>query len=204
VRSHRGLTAGILIACFGLAGALLLAGTFAAGVSLSFEAEGTALTSPAAIVDNSTASGGKAIQFRTGGVSQDGLPASYSIERNVIKDSSGTIFTPHGVSLTTTEWKCDGTDYITDAAAYGIMHSTWKANIIRIPLSQDQWLPGSSSYCSRYQSNVATWIANAHKAGLRVIIDLHWSDKGNLSTQQGQQCMADNNSVTFLQQVAST
>jgi hypothetical protein len=34
--------------------------------------------------------------------------------------------------------------------------------------------------------------------GMAVIIDLHWSDAGNLAnTSPGQQCMADENSLTY-------
>jgi hypothetical protein len=36
-----------------------------------------------------------------------------------------------------------------------------------------------------------------------VILDLHWSDQGNLNTTSGQQCMPDQNSVTFWQQLAA-
>ena len=40
-------------------------------------------------------------------------------------------------------------------------------------------------------------------AGMDVILDLHWSDRGDLGNQgPGQQRMADQNSITFWTQVA--
>jgi hypothetical protein len=37
--------------------------------------------------------------------------------------------------------------------------------------------------------------------GMGVILDLHWSDKGNMQGDCAQQTMADSNSVLFWQQV---
>jgi aryl-phospho-beta-D-glucosidase BglC (GH1 family) len=52
---------------------------------------------------------------------------------------------------------------------------------------------------------VAQQVTWAEQAGLDVILDLHWSDQGNLaiSPAAAQQCMADVNSVTFWTQVAT-
>jgi aryl-phospho-beta-D-glucosidase BglC (GH1 family) len=97
------------------------------------------------------------------------------------------------------------------ASDYTTMAGSWKANVVRIPLNQDFWLAASPIYDSGYANVIDEQVTNARAAGLDVILDLHWSDKGTLSaasastlgTLPGQQRMADANSVTFWQEVAT-
>lgn len=133
----------------------------------------------------------------------------YHIEGNTIKDANGKVFVSHGVDRPTLEWGCGGNDVggggssIPDSD-FSTMHNSWSANTVRIALNQDFWLPGASRYCSSYQNTVDHALQTARNAGMVVILDLHWSDQGNLAnTSPGQQCMADQNSITFWQQVAS-
>ena len=148
-----------------------------------------------------------------------GLPKSYSIAGNHIIDSGGNIFVPHGVNRSSTEWSCtgksvDGSHAGVPASDFVTMHTKWKANIVRIPLNQDMWLAGAAEYCPSYQATIGEEVQRAHQTGLRVILDLHWSDAGNLSNSGacavgtggacvGQQCMPDQNSLLFWQQVAA-
>lgn len=92
--------------------------------------------------------------------------------------------------------------------------AAWHANVVRIALNQDYWLSGAALYDPTYQATVDRVVKNAEAAGLDVILDLHWSDRGVLSASiagqgQGQighadqQPMADQNSQTFWQEVAS-
>src|SRR5262249_52406435 len=63
--------------------------------------------------------------------------------------------------------------------------------------------PGAAKYVSNYQGTIDQAIQWAHQAGLDVILDLHWSDRGDLTTQSpAQQRMADTNSITFWTDVA--
>jgi hypothetical protein len=75
---------------------------------------------------------------------------------------------------------------------------------VRIPLDQDYWLPGSRNYSNGYNTYIGQVVGWAKQAGLDVILDLHWSDKGDLANSKpGQQRMPDKNSVTFWTQVAN-
>ncbi len=82
----------------------------------------------------------------------------------------------------------------------------WHANVVRIALNQDFWLAGAALHDPGYGSAVDEAIAWAEAAGLDVILDLHWSDKGNLAATKAnstQQRMADANSVEFWTEVAT-
>ncbi len=55
-------------ALFGVIGAAMVVRIFAAGTPTAFEAESGALTSPAAVVSDATASGGAAVKFGSGSI----------------------------------------------------------------------------------------------------------------------------------------
>lgn len=135
--------------------------------------------------------------------------SSYTVVGNKILDANGKQVLFHGVDRPSMEWSCNGQAIgggsgPIPASDFTTMKNTWNANAVRIALNQDFWLQGANRYCSSYQSNVAAAVKNARAAGLVVLLDLHWSDQGNLgNTNPGQQCMADQNSVTFWKQVAA-
>ncbi|MGD0678806.1 MAG: glycoside hydrolase family 5 protein [Polyangiaceae bacterium] len=95
----------------------------------------------------------------------------------------------------------------------------WCANVVRIPLNQDFWLSDSPVYDANYAATVDTQVQWAEQAGLDVILDLHWSDRGDATVMQKcgcvtnsgstacsgdcQQPMADSRSITFWGQLAA-
>jgi aryl-phospho-beta-D-glucosidase BglC (GH1 family) len=99
--------------------------------------------------------------------------------------------------------------------------AAWRANVVRIALNQDYWLSGAYLHnnmpgAENYQATVDQAVHDAEAAGLDVILDLHWSDQGNLgvtvaggSSKQdspgdsNQQQMADVNSKEFWLEVAT-
>jgi aryl-phospho-beta-D-glucosidase BglC (GH1 family) len=92
--------------------------------------------------------------------------------------------------------------------------ASWHANLVRIALNQDFWLANATLHDPNYQSTVDTAVRNAEAAGLDVMLDLHWSDAGNLgvtvsgkqqnsATNSNQQQMADVNSKEFWAEVAA-
>jgi aryl-phospho-beta-D-glucosidase BglC (GH1 family) len=84
------------------------------------------------------------------------------------------------------------------------MSEQWNAKLVRLSLNQDFWLSGSAQYDSSYQCWVNQQVEWIRTAGMGVILDLHWSDCGNLQLSKScQQPMADSNSVTFWTQVAT-
>jgi endoglucanase len=127
-------------------------------------------------------------------------PASYSVVGPTIYDAAHNVHLFHGVDRPSLEWSATGeslsqSDYQNMAA--------WKANVVRIALDQDFWLTDSPTYAAGYAPLVDTQVQWAEAAGLDVILDLHWSDKGDYSQMPAQQRMADAHSATFWSQVAA-
>jgi hypothetical protein len=126
-------------------------------------------------------------------------PGGYSVEGPTIYDASHVVHLFHGVARPSLEWSAIGQEL--SAQDYANMAS-WKANVVRISLNQDFWLPGGSQYSAGYPAIVDQQIHWAEAAGLDALIDLHWSDRGDFNTTAAQQRMADAHSLTFWTQVA--
>ncbi len=119
----------------------------------------------------------------------------------------------HGVDRPSFEFESGG-DHV--SADDFVAMADWNANVVRIALNQDFWLSGAALYDPGYESTIKQAVLWAEGAGLDVILDLHWSDRGDLDASalgnQGkqdttgssnQQQMADANSVMFWTQVAT-
>jgi hypothetical protein len=102
-----------------------------------------------------------------------------------------------GVNRSGTQYACvEGWgifDGPTDAAALRKIRA-WGANAVRVSLNEDCWLgingirPAFGG--STYQSAIAAYVSRLNAAGLRVILDLHWSAPG-IDVARDQQAMAD-------------
>ena len=143
-------------------------------------------------------------------------PGGYYTNGTTVCTADGTPHLFHGVESTVQlefdprgEWDNQRASRRPDFAAM----ASWNANIVRIALNQDFWLSGSGLYASSYQMTVYQAVQDAEAAGLDVILDLHWSDQGNLGvttsgkkqdspTDSDQQQMADVNSQEFWLEVA--
>lgn len=137
--------------------------------------------------------------------SQPYAPGGYYVNGNTVcAASSGRSHIFHGVDRPSFEWSQTGVDI--SAADFQLM-GTWKANLVRIALNQDFWLSASMYYSPNYATEIDNAIAWAEEAGMDVMLDLHWSDKGVLGscdpTGNCQQLMADTNSITFWSEVAA-
>jgi hypothetical protein len=122
------------------------------------------------------------------------------VQGATILDGAGKTHFFHGVDRPSLEWSPMGehlspTDYQAMAS--------WKANVVRIALSQDFWLSDSPSYSSVYAALVDQQVQWAEAAGLDVILDLHWSDRGDYGQMPAQQRMSDAHSTAFWQEVAT-
>jgi hypothetical protein len=131
-----------------------------------------------------------------GSYTDQAAPGGYHVQGNTIYDAAGEPHLFHGVDRPSLEWSATG-EYLS-LADYQLMAS-WKANVVRIALNQDYWLENTSSY----QQTVDRQVQWAESAGLDVILDLHWSDKGDPANTPAQQRMADARSVLFWQAVAA-
>lgn len=105
-----------------------------------------------------------------------------------------------GVARPSLEWNPKGEQL--SPGDYQAMAS-WGFNVVRIALNQGFWLEGSSVYAPGYKATVDQNVQWAEDAGLDVILDLHWTDKGNFANTPDQQRMADTHSITFWQSVAT-
>jgi endoglucanase len=133
-------------------------------------------------------------------IADQAAPGGYVVVGPTIYDANHKAHLFHGVDRSSLEWNAAG--QFLSMQDYALM-AGWKANVVRISLNQDFWLQGGPQYAAGYEATVDQQIQWAEAAGLDVILDLHWSDRGNLSTTAAQQRMADVNSVTFWGQVAS-
>src|SRR5256884_140911 len=97
-------------------------------------------------------------------------------------DSAGRPIRLRGVNRSGTEYACaqgwgmfDGPS---DSASVQAIAS-WKANVVRVPLNETCWLgingvaPAYSG--ANYQRAIADYVTRLNRAGLAVILDLHWS-----------------------------
>lgn len=158
---------------------------------------------------SSSASSGSGSSSSSGGSSSSGsgggggpiAPNGYLVKGNGVFDQNGNKHHFHGVARPSMEWNPKGE--MISKSDFQLMKG-WGANVARLSLNQDFWLPGAAKHDAGYQGNVDQAITWAKEVGLDVILDLHWSDRGDLNNQgPGQQRMADANSVTFWTQVAS-
>jgi hypothetical protein len=127
-------------------------------------------------------------------------PGGYTVDGPTIYDASHQPHLFHGVDRPSLEWSSTGDQL--SRADYGLMAS-WHANVVRIALDQDFWLSDSPGYDPGYAALVDTQVQWAEAAGLDVILDLHWSDKGDYTETPAQQRMADAHSQTFWTQLAA-
>jgi aryl-phospho-beta-D-glucosidase BglC (GH1 family) len=149
-------------------------------------------------------------------------PGGYYTNGAQVCTSKGERHVFHGVDRPSLEWGSGGDNITPDD--FQTMAS-WHANVVRIALNQDFWLSDAYLYDSNYAATVAQAVTWAEEAGLDVILDLHWSDQGNINVMQAggtlpndptkyvsndtagyslQQPMADANSLKFWSQVATT
>jgi len=136
------------------------------------------------------------VSTRTG----DASPANATMAPNGYYTSGNTIYrydgTPHqfhGVDRPSLEWSPIGENL--SLGDYQKM-AGWGANVVRIALNQAFWLRTAG-----YPQTVDQQVTWAEMAGLDVILDLHWSDRGTTGTA-AQQRMADSNSKIFWREVA--
>jgi hypothetical protein len=129
-------------------------------------------------------------------------PGGYYVNGNSVCTADGQLHLFHGVARPSMEWSAQGE--MLSAADFMAMAS-WKANVVRIALNQDFWLSQSPLHSAGYPALVDNAVQWAEAAGMDVILDLHWSDRGTLGscTTMCQQLMADANSITFWSEVAT-
>jgi endoglucanase len=146
-----------------------------------------------------------------------GLDGPYHTQGNLILGADNQPYLFHGMARDDLEYFCKGDGHYTakELGYLGIGQNTaketyWGGNTVRLPLSENFWLYGSSSHnpsenCSpnQYQSLVKQTIDHLTALAMNVIIDLHRTNAGGQIIGSGTQlAMPDADSVLFWQQVA--
>jgi hypothetical protein len=135
---------------------------------------------------------------------------------DLVDKRTGEVFVPRGVNWPSFEYAChDGYGYSNSAtptsvgatAAGAAAMVRWHINTVRIPLNQDCWLGEDGlprfGTVRGYRAAVKRWVAKLHRAGLAVIVDLHWSGPAGL-VADGLRAMPDDRSDDFWRSVART
>jgi hypothetical protein len=133
---------------------------------------------------------------------------------DLIDSRTGLTFVPRGVNWPSFEYAChDGYGYSNSAtptsvgptAAGAAAIARWHINTVRLPLNQDCWLgeDGLPRFGTTrgYRTAVRRWVAKLHRAGLAVIVDLHWSGPAGL-VADGLRALPDDRSDDFWRSVA--
>ncbi len=121
-----------------------------------------------------------------------------------LADKRGNTVHLQGVNIPSLEWSGTG-EHVEESIDVAI--GTWKANLIRLPLSQDRWFgkespgkPGDAGVSHR--ALVGRLVNRIAALGSYVLLDLHWSDAGQWGEHVGQHSMPDDNSMAFWVDVA--
>jgi hypothetical protein len=138
------------------------------------------------------------------------------VGNHLIDGRTHQAFVPRGVNWPSFEYACrDGYGYSNAAslkavgpdAAGAARIVSWHINTVRLPLNQDCWLGDDGlpkfGKAAGYRAAVRRWVSTLHKAGLAVILDLHWSGPAGV-VANGQRAMADDRSDDFWTSVART
>src|SRR5229473_4846171 len=104
------------------------------------------------------------------------------VQGNQLVDTAGRVVRLKGVNRSGTEYACaQGWGFFdgpSDSASVQAIVS-WKANAVRVPLNETCWLaingvaPAYSG--ANYARAISDYVALLNRAGLVVILDLHWS-----------------------------
>lgn len=135
-------------------------------------------------------------------------PQGYSIIGNRIYDPATCqpmLF--HGVTRPSLQWTPGGDLRFAQVGTDWANIKAWGANVVRLPITQTFWMPGTRQHDPQYKGRVIDAVAKARALGLAVIIDLHATDQGNAqydSVPEGFQMPDVNISLPFWRDVAAT
>jgi aryl-phospho-beta-D-glucosidase BglC (GH1 family) len=120
-------------------------------------------------------------------------------------DNHGQPVRLRGVNCAGMEFSDDGQGHILQTVQVAV--TGWKANFIRLPLSQDRWFgraPGQNDGGAAYRALVGQVVDFCSEHGVHILLDLHWSDAGQWGRYIGQHDLPDSNSVLFWKNLASS
>ena len=129
-------------------------------------------------------------------------PPPLKVVGNQIRTADGHVAHLRGVNIPSLEWGQGEHLSKSLAAAVG----DWKANIVRLPLSQDRWFGHTMDKKDggvHYRKTVRDFVDKAAGLNCYVILDLHWNDGGVWGQHIGQHKMPDDRSLEFWKAAAA-
>lgn len=129
-------------------------------------------------------------------------PIILQVSGNKIVDNHGNEILLKGIVRPSLEWSATGqylsTQDLSNIANWQSGGATAKSNVIRLDLYQGYWLNSApATQIGSYKQIINAIVYYATQLGMAVILDLHWVESGY------QTPMADSDSITFWQQVAT-
>ena len=150
------------------------------------------------------------------GASSAAGPRLKVVGDHLLDARTGKVFVPRGVNWPSFEYACQNGYGYSDVASRTKVGPTasgaaamarWHINTVRVPLNQDCWLgeDGLPAFGNvrGYRAAVRRWVSTLHRAGMAVILDLHWSGPAGV-VADGLRAMPDNRSDDFWRSVART
>ncbi|HSE61407.1 MAG TPA: cellulase family glycosylhydrolase, partial [Candidatus Saccharimonadales bacterium] len=160
--------------------------TRAVGPFTAIEAEAGTVSGAAKVITDSTASGGKALQF---GVTDSTPPTtsamSVRISGNKFIDKDNQTLRLIGVNFSGMQYACaEGWGFYdapaTDATITAL--KSWGITAVRVPLNESCWLNingvAAAYGGANYQKAVGDWVKKLNDNGFYVIVDQHHSHNG--------------------------
>jgi endoglucanase len=136
------------------------------------------------------------------------------VGNHLVDSRNGEVFVPRGVNWPSFEYACsNGYGYSNSAsgntvgpnAAGAAVIARWHINMVRLPLNQDCWLGDDGlprfGNASGYRAAVSRWVRTLNRAGIAVMLDLHWAGPDGV-VADGLRVMADARSDDFWRSVA--
>jgi hypothetical protein len=125
------------------------------------------------------------------------LPQLHVVGNKIVNRRGKTVVLA-GVNCASLEWSVDGEGHILDTV--NVAAKEWKANIVRVPLSEDRWFGKTDEQKddgAGYRALVRKVVDEANGDGCYVLLDLHWNDADEWGKNIGQHKMPDQNSLLF-------
>jgi TolB protein len=131
------------------------------------------------------------------------MPLPLKVVGTKIVNSRGDEVRLRGVNAASLEWSSNGEGHILKTVE--VAFRDWHVNHVRLPLAQDRWCgkaPEQKDGGKAYRALVQQVVDLCASHGVYIILDLHWSDRGQWGRDIGQHPMPDRNSLSFWGEVA--
>jgi hypothetical protein len=146
-----------------------------------------------------------AVAFGLTAIAASAEPSPLHVEGTQLLDGMGRPVRLRGVNCASLEWSSNGDGRILKTVEVAVKE--WRANLIRLPLSQDRWFgkaPEQQDGGASYRTLVRKVVELCATNDAYILLDLHWSDAGNWGQNIGQHSLPDQNSVVFWKDFAAT